>query len=76
MPASELEVSLLFAHKIFGSAILGCWSMVALLSLWEQTGMERLQINETWNENQRIICVDKAGNAISKLYASQLTKIV
>ena len=28
------------------------------------------------NENQRIICVDKAGNAISKLYASQVTKNV
>ena len=35
------------AHQDNGADHFGWWSMVALLSQWEHTGMERLQMNGT-----------------------------
>ena len=41
------------AHQDNGATLFGWWSMVALLSLWEHTGIERLQIkhrNEIYSD--------------------------
>ena len=42
------RVRLLFVDQDSSVEPFGWRSMVALLSLWEHTGMERLKMNETW----------------------------
>ena len=76
---------LLFAHQDSRVDPFGWQSMVALLSLWEHAGMERLQMNvaSEWNifrhiktTNQSKICDGYAGYTIIKLCANQATKNV